>query len=234
MSNTAVISDPHAPGTPSRSPEGGDPGTKSAAPRRGSGARWGDLMARYQTISPGRRWLVLGGLVVLIYLFADDFSWRWAGQLRARGDRIESALKRYASRQPAGSDLRSAVALYGPINPPLRRDAGSEALARAIDDVLRKHDVTGHAFESRAAVRLKDADPAVFGAAGLDRLQAEVKFEASGDKLPAILADLEANPSVAAISSIRIQKVDPPTKRLVSVQATIETWVLAGTARRQP
>jgi hypothetical protein len=196
--------------------------------------QWRQMVARHQRLPMRQRLLVLAVIIVVGYLATDEFSWSVARKWEQEGNRIEGALQRNSQRdQLVTTDLRRAVAIYGEVKPPSRNDEGGETLSRAIDEVLRKHKVAGHSFDRRSPQRMKDPDSSIFGGAGLDRLQAEVKFEANADELPRILADLEAHPDVAAITSLRIQRSEPSTLRRISVNATIETWVQASKGRRR-
>jgi hypothetical protein len=88
--------------------------------------------------------------------------------------------------------------------------------------------VAGYSYEARTGQRVKDADASILGPS-IDRLQAEVKFETTADELPKFLADLESHPMIDGITALRLQKNDQ--NRKVTVQATIETWVIAAGGR---
>ena len=88
--------------------------------------------------------------------------------------------------------------------------------------------VAGYSYETRVGQRVKDPDAAALGAA-VDRLQAEVKFEIAAEALPRLVAELEADPVIDGVTSIRIEKNDQARK--LGVQATIESWVLSAGGR---
>jgi hypothetical protein len=196
--------------------------------------QWNEMMGKYRALPARQRIFVVAVLVVLGYLATDEFSWSLARQWQAQGDRVESALQRSTNvKSNVNADLRRAVAVYGEVRTPQRNDEGGESLSRAIDEVLRKHNVAGSSFATRTPQRLKDPDTSRFGGAGLDRIQAEVKFDAQADELPKILADLEAHPDVTAITTLRLQRGEPAGLRKIGVQATIESWVQASQGRKR-
>jgi hypothetical protein len=93
---------------------------------------------------------------------------------------------------------------------------------------MRRNKVAGYSYETRVGQRVKDADTASLGAA-VDRLQAEVKFEVPAEVLPRLVAELEADPVIDGVTSMRIEKNDQA--RRLAVQATIESWVLSAGGR---
>ena len=168
-------------------------------------------------------------LVVIAWFAVDELLWSYARGWAAESERIEAALDRGAKRNSTVSaDLRRSVATFGPVVPPGPAAVGREELARAIDEVARKHKVAGYSYEARTGQRVKDNDASLLGPS-IDRLQAEVKFETTADELPKFIADLESHPMIDGITSLRLQKNDQ--NRKVTVQATIETWVIAATGR---
>lgn len=187
------------------------------------------LRGRFDALPTRQRWLVAGTLAVLGWLVADELLWAPARAWAAESERIEQALDRGARRESTvTTDLRRSVATFGPVAPPGPAANGREELARAIDDVLRKHKVGGYSYEARTGQRVKDADAGILGSA-IDRLQAEVKFEAKAEDLPKVIADLESNPVIDGITSLRIDKNEQTRK--ITVQATIEAWVQSAGGR---
>lgn len=210
-------------------PAGEIPAPAPKAARKGLREQAADLRARYDALPSRQRWLVLGVLVVLGWLVADEFLWAPARSWAAESERIEQALDRGTRRETSvTSDLRRSVATFGAVQAPGPAANGREALARSIDEVLRKHKVAGYSYEARTGQRVKDADAGMLGAA-IDRLQAEVKFEVKAEDLPKVIADLESSPVIDGISTLRIDKNEQTRK--ITVQATIEAWVQSAGGR---
>jgi hypothetical protein len=188
-----------------------------------------DLRMRYEALPRRQQWLVISVLVVIAWFAVDELIWTYARHWSAESERIEAALDRGANRNSTVSaELRRSVATFGPVVPPGPAASGREDLARAIDEVARKHKVAGYSYEARTGQRVKDNDAAILGSV-IDRLQAEVKFETTADELPKVIADLESHPMIDGITSLRLQKNDQ--NRKVTVQATIETWVISAGGR---
>lgn len=207
------------------------PDTAAAKPRaRSLRAQGVELRARFDALPSRQRWLVVAVLAVAGYLLVDEYVWSWSRAWQAESAQIEAALRRAGARRaPASVDLARAVATFGPVEPPADAARGREELAQAIEDVAKAHKVAGYSYEVRVGPRVKDPDAAVLAPA-IERIQAEVRFDTTAEELPRIVADLESHPSIEAISALRIQRNDQARK--MSVQATIEAWVVAGRGRR--
>lgn len=190
------------------------------------------MIARYHAMTTGKRLCVIAVLAVLGFLAADEYSWSLARKWASEGDAIETVLRRSGkARDLVNSDLRRAVATYGPVVPPQLGDEGGESMTRAVEDILNKFKVTGLSFDRRSGQRMRDQDTEQFGSNGLDRSQADVKFETTAEDLPKILAALEGDERIAAVTSLRIQGASQSASRRLNVQATIEAWVQAGRSR---
>jgi hypothetical protein len=198
--------------------------------RRGLREQFRDLGARVQALPERTRWAVYALAALVGWLAVDDLLWSPARAWSAEGDRIEAALAR--GRGPSlevPTDVRRAIATFGPVEPPEEAGRGRERLSESINEVAKRHKVAGYSFETRIGPRLKDADAITLGPA-VDRLQAELKFETTAEELPRIIADLESQPDIELVSSLRITRNEQSRK--IGVQATIEAWTLAQGGRR--
>lgn len=194
--------------------------------KRSLAAQWADLKARYASLPRRQQWVVLAAIALLGWFLADTVAWQRAAEWAAESDQIESALSRGAGRQATvTTELKRDVATYGAVEVPGDGAQGREELARAINDIAKKHKVAGYSYEARTGQRMKDADAAVLGGT-LERLQAEVKFDTTPDELPKIVDELESHPGVETISSLRLTKNEQARK--ITVQATVEAWVVGG------
>lgn len=207
--------------------------TKPTSQKPSLREQWRALMFRFHALPGRQRWLLIGVAVVAAWFVLDEYPWSLARRWESEGDRIERALVRSGARENlVTTDLTRAVSVYGPVEPPGRGDEDRIELGNAINEILKKHRVTGSSFDSRAGQRLKDPDTSAFGGAGIERIQAEVKFEVTPEELPKVLAEIEAHPGIEAITALRLQRMQDAAKR-IQVQATIEAWVLASRNERR-
>jgi hypothetical protein len=97
-----------------------------------------------QSLPRDRRIAVYVALALLGWLATDELLWAPARAWSAESERIEQALDRGATRQGSVStDLRRAVATFGPVEPPAAAAMRREELARAIDEVMRRAKIAG-------------------------------------------------------------------------------------------
>ena len=127
--------------------------------KRSMASQWSDLKARYTSLPRRQQWVVLAAIALLGWFLADTIAWQRAAEWGAESDQIESALARGAGRQATvTTDLKRNVATYGAVEVPGDAAQGREELARAINDIAKKHKVAGYSYEARTGQRLKDAD----------------------------------------------------------------------------
>jgi type II secretory pathway component PulM len=207
-----------------------EPATRSA-PRRSVRQQAADLGARFAALPPRQRWAIGAVAVLLGFLAVDDLLWTPARNWAGEADRIAQALQRGARRSSSvTTDLKRAVGTFGAVEPPGDAARGREQLAESINEVAKRHKVSGYSYEARVGSRLKDPDAQVLGPA-IDRLQAEVRFETTAEELPALVADLESHPGIELVSALRITRNEQSRK--IAVQATIEAWTLSAGGRQR-
>lgn len=201
------------------------------APKRSVAEQFADLGDRVGALPTRQRWGVIALTVLVGWFAVDELVWSWARSWAADSDRIASALARGASRRGAApsADLRRMVATYGAVLPPADAATGREELAAAINEVLRAKGISGYSYEARTGARLKDPDASILGGA-VDRIQAEVKFDTTAEALPDVVAALESHPDIELVSAMRITRNEQTRK--ITVQATVESWVLSAGGRR--
>lgn len=207
-----------------------EPATRSA-PRRSVRQQAADLGARFAALPPRQRWAIGAVAVLLGFIAVDDLLWTPARNWAGEADRIAQALQRGARRSSSvTTDLKRAVGTFGAVEPPGDAARGREQLAESINEVAKRHKVSGYSYEARVGSRLKDPDAQVLGPA-IDRLQAEVRFETTAEELPALVADLESHPGIELVSALRITRNEQSRK--IAVQATIEAWTLSAGGRQR-
>jgi hypothetical protein len=172
--------------------------------------------------------------VLLVWMALEQWSWSWARAWSGEADRIELALSE--SRSLAGTvdpQAQTGAEFYGPIEPPSSENDGASAMAEAVNTVVKRHSTTGFSYDAqRASNRLAGA--ATVGGSGdrLSRVSGEVRFDATPAEAVKIISELESNPSIEAISALRIDKLENESR--VSVRLTVEAWVFgARTAGRK-
>ena len=187
-------------------------------------------LAKLRNLPPAKRAAVIVGAVLVAWLALEQWSWSWARQWGSEADRIERALAE--SRELAAEVdpvAQTGAEFYGPVEPPATENDGAQAMAEAVNSVVKKHSTTGFSYDAqRASTRLAGGGP--FGGSGdrLSRVTGEVRFEATPIEAAKVIAELESNPAIEAISALRIEKLENESR--VSVRLTVESWVFGARA----
>jgi len=193
------------------------------------------------------RWLLVFVAFIAIYLLAIEPALDAASVARARADSLESDLRRerllLAPSSRAGGELERAVSTFGLPRHPADAGARPEALQRTVNAILLDHGVENAAYSERSgAIRADEAGAVVGATARLDRYVLDVAFEAAPGTVMAILADLEQDREVTAVSRVKIDKAvggggrsrdssddapPAPPARTVRVMIAVESWIAA-------
>jgi hypothetical protein len=180
---------------------------------------------KVRNLPPAKRAAVIGAAVLVAWMALEQWSWSWAREWSAQADRIQKALSE--SRELAGSDdpmARTGAELYGPIDPPSSENDGAQAMAEAVNAVVKRHSTSGFSYDAqRASTRLPGAVNIGGAADRVSRVMGEVRFEATPAEAAKIISELESNSAIEAISALRIEKMENDTR--VSVRLTVEAWV---------
>ena len=188
-------------------------------------------LARFRSLPRGGKIAVAAVGVLLAWVALEQWSWSWARDWAGECERIERALS--DSRElAAGADAAAVTGaeLYGPVDPPSGESEGAEAMAQAVVGVVKRHGTTNFTYDAQRASTRLAGGAALGGSQRLSKVSGEVQFEATPAETAKIIAELEADPAIEAVSGLRIQKRENEGK--VVVRLTVESWVYA--AARTP
>jgi hypothetical protein len=191
-------------------------------------------LVKIRNLPPAKRAAVIGAAVLVGWMALEQWSWSWARAWSEQADRIQNALAE--SRTLANSDdpmAHTGAELYGPIEPPSSENDGAQAMAEAVNAVVKEHSTSGFSYDAqRASTRLPGAVNIGGSADRVSRVSGEVRFEATPTEAAKIISELESNPAIEAISALRIEKMENDSR--VSVRLTVEAWVFGArtTGRR--
>lgn len=196
----------------------------TATTRSGEG-----LLDRFLRLQPAYRWLIGGGLALLLWLFASDYVWPLADDWNARSDRIQRALEEGAERErmiERNQEVRNAITAIGQIAIPRAEKDGTQELSKSVDAVMRANRVAAFALDVRAGAKLPpNVLSEIAGPSGrIEKVIGELKFDASQEVAARIVAELESRPEIESISRAKFTKRSDADKR-VSVQLTVEAWI---------
>ena len=184
------------------------------------------VLERYHTLPRSGKWIAVAGTALAGWFILNSWLWPISDKLSNRADNMSAVLERASSR---ASDLPEAVAdhalVLGPNSAPRLEAETKSKLSAAIDATLRKKDIRSYGLDMRPAQALPSSvlpDVAARIGGVMGRLTADLRFEATPEAATAVVAALDADPAVDAISDLRIT-YRRDTRR-VSVQMTVEKW----------
>lgn len=178
-------------------------------------------------LPPRTRWALAGMAAIGLYVFVDDYCWTMARQWNQRADRLESLLDRGAAlREPVAKDIDRAVVAFGTVDPPESEAQSSQALAAAVNEVVKRHSIQNYSFEARSGGKLPSA--ALSGVVGagqrIERIFGELSFDASPADVGKIIQDLERSPAIDAVAQLRLTWREE--KKKLDVKLSVEAWAI--------
>jgi hypothetical protein len=183
-------------------------------------------LERYRMLPRAGRWGVIAGVVFLGFTLLDGVFWPIADDLNARAERLTTVLDRASSRaEEFPEEIEASAIVHGPNLVPGREMLSKEKLASTIVSVLREKGVNQFGLDIRPAQPLPSTVlPEIAAELGgqMGRSVADLRFEATPDIATTLVAELDKNPAIDAVSDLKLT-YNPQTKR-VAVQMSLEKW----------
>ena len=189
-----------------------------------------EAMGRFRKLPPLVRYGAVLALLIVAFVLVNDYAWATAGRLNAQSDEIAKTLERArATRVSLRRDLESTVIARGPIRLPVDENRGTQAMADAVNEIVRaRSGIAGYSYDSGAVTRL--APTALInvlpGNQRGARATGEVRFDATPEDAMSVIAEIESHPAISGISRVQMTRGG---QRRVGVALTVETWVTTGT-----
>ncbi|MFZ9880150.1 MAG: hypothetical protein ACO3QC_01955 [Phycisphaerales bacterium] len=183
-------------------------------------------LERYRMLPRAGRWGAIAGVVFIGFTLLDSVFWPIADDLNARADRLTTVLERASSRaEEFPEEIEASAIVHGPNLVPGREMLSKEKLASTIVTVLREKGVNQFGLDIRPAQPLPSTVlPEIAAELGgqMGRSVADLRFEATPDVATTLVAELDKNPAIDAVSDLKLT-YNPQTKR-VAVQMSLEKW----------
>lgn len=177
-------------------------------------------------------------LLTVIFL---GLFWVWDQYVRPLADKwdkqvsaIESRVKDIRATETISSKfpgLQEVAVTLGPVDTPTTEKEAEAAFVDAVNRVLQKNGATNQSTSYRSRGKLsKTALMSITGGTKrIDRYTGDLKFDATPKATAAIIADLESDPDIEAVDSVRMTR---DTNGKVKVHLTVETWVISSEASK--
>ena len=181
--------------------------------------------AQYTAMSPtGKFAVVVLGFTMLLLVWTELFM-PWANAWGDQADALEADIARVDAANTAAAGSNMSLLAYGPVDMPDARGEGSQALLESIKGVMATWGITDYKLnESTGGV-------AVRGLTGrrVERIKADLSFNADHEDAVEIIAELEGNPAIESLESLRLTR--GKKSGTLDVSTTAQAWVY-GSGRR--
>ena len=119
---------------------------------------------------------------------------------------------------------RNAAITYGTVTLPDTKAVGSLELTSVIQGIMETHGIKNDTFFQSKSSNIKQSTlPGIAkGGEKIERIKGELDFQAKPSTAMAIIADIESNPAIDAVSSVKIDKGESGKVR---ARLSIEAWV---------
>ena len=185
------------------------------------------IAARVMALPQRVRWALAAIAAIALYIFVDDYCWSTARDMDRQADRLQALLDRGSAMQaPMPREVERAVLAYGIVEPPDSEAQSSQALAAAVSEVVKRHNIQNYAFEARSGGKLPSAALSSVVGPGqrVERIFGELSFDVAPGDVAKILEDLERSPAIDAIAQVRMNWREE--KKKLDVKLSVEAWAV--------
>ncbi len=187
------------------------------------------LLDRFLALTPLYRAAIAIAVALILWFFAQDYTWAAAKSLNESCDRMTTALEEGKDRSSlieADKSVRDAIVAMGQIAIPRAEKDGTQELTKAILAVMKANKIEGHSLDVRAGAKLPpSALTQIAGPNGrVQKVIGELKFEAAQDVVARIVQELESRPEIESLSRVKLSRKEGNDKK-VAVQITAEAWI---------
>jgi hypothetical protein len=191
------------------------------------------LRDRWKALPRAAKFGTIGVAGIAAYFLIGEPALDAWNRFSTRADQDQAVLEKFALAEAdlkrAGETLRLGSKQYGKVEFPGDPEARPLAFNRAVDEILRKHNVRGQTSTTRTVGLGPGALTTKVGQDNrVDRLTRALEFQGEPEQIAAVLADLEKHPLVTAVSMVHVRSSDARQEgRNLTASLTVETWMLA-------
>lgn len=191
------------------------------------------LVSKLAALPRAAQWGLMGVVGIGIYFGMVEPALTRIERATARGDASEAALDRFEQGgqavKNAGETWALGVRRFGEIEYPGSPDTRPLEFDRAVDALLKKHNISGHTSTTKTAPM--GVGP-LLSSVGVDkrveRIIKTLDLTADPEAVAALIADLEATPVVSTVAAVSLRQTDSRDKatRTISANITMEAWTI--------
>jgi hypothetical protein len=190
------------------------------------------LSDRFRQWPRAIQWAVLALVAIGMFFLWDTYLKKFQENIGRAADSIETQAGEIRKASEVVRSLqnnREVVEGLGAVAKPKDAAKGTRELQDTINEILKKHPISGQELDLRTKGRLPPGTLTSVTSRRLDRLNVDLKFIATPEDAAAIIADLESSPVIASVNTVRLVK---DANRKIKVNLSIESWVESSEAGR--
>lgn len=186
-----------------------------------------DLVDRYLALQPIWRVIGAAAMVLVAILVWDEYVQPTANDWNTESDRISSTIERARTLdQRTDPKIERLATALGPIEVPRSAAPGATRLESTISKICSQYQIVPK-IDGRTGSKLPSSSPLSAMAGGrVERIICELEFISDSETVVDVIRDLEAEPEIESISSLRLQLVDDGPK--LEVRIMVEAWIVPG------
>lgn len=186
-----------------------------------------DLVDRYLALQPIWRVIGAAAMVLVAILVWDEYVQPTANEWNTESDRISSTIERARTLdQRTDPKIERLATALGPIEVPRSAAPGATRLESTVSKICSQYQIVPK-IDGRTGSKLPSSSPLSAMAGGrVERIICELEFISDSETVADVIRDLEAEPEIESISSLRLQLVDDGPK--LEVRIMVEAWIVPG------
>jgi hypothetical protein len=192
------------------------------------------IWQRYRRLPRAGQWAVaavLGGVLLIVW---NDYVLSLAADWNEQADELLADAREAAGgerRLSRMNGLRDIIQALGPVQRPGTEAQAELALNDAVNEVLKRHRVSDDSFNYRGPEKLPRGtlSEILRTSQRAERITGDLRFDAAPTEAIAIIAELEASPTIEAVSDVRMTLQGGRQK--VRVDLTVESWIVSSERR---
>ncbi|MHC4785223.1 MAG: hypothetical protein ACYTE6_04595 [Planctomycetota bacterium] len=194
-----------------------------------------NLWQRYLRLPRAGQWAVAAAVGIALFMAWNDYVLTWAAALNDQADKLLADAREAAGGERRArrlNGLRNVIQGLGPVERPRSESQADDlALNDAVNEVLKAHRVSEDSFNYRGPEKLKRGTLSQILRPGqrVERITGDLRFDASPEEAIAIIAELEASPTIEAVSDVRMAVL--AGRQRVRVDLTVESWIESSESR---
>ena len=185
------------------------------------------LKEQFMQFTPLTKVAIYALALGMLFLSWDITLGDWTSKMRADADLIEEQVKIINSEQKTPGSVQRTIALLGESELPLPKPDTSDALVEIVNFLTEKYDLEDAELTRNKSSKIASKKVPGVASSGetLEVIKADWRFRTSPQVAISVVRELEASPSIEAITELRLS--DPSTNRnrnTVAIRCSLSAW----------